>query len=466
MAHEIALIKAGSSDLLLNNTATSWDYRLESDSWSPGIAETNPSAGGRPYRTVRESFAVRINGTSAAQVLDRLDALKRRLNEAALYGRGLSSTPVYLRVKINGGTYTWNSLVLGPSGDGPMITMPASFLTALDGNQIGNVGIVFERLGEWSRGVGSAPPSSTAPTGDIMYLTALTDTNKAMLPCSIQINQQPDSGGGYSPWNGTTLLLWATDTSGSSIVKANADGLNAASSGGVVSNPTDTGNYPSSASGKVCRWTPTVPNTPSVLTGIMTGLYGAALTGRRFAAYMTVRQNGSLATVYTLTFGLSQTGGEATSTVVVPNTSNNVQVLALGVLSLPELGSVWGVFGSIVLEATAASGSLDIDAIYLLDLDRPDSCILEIGNGQRDVWVTNRELDDRDALVYSGSPSGSKTTATYVFGSPNLRAALPLVRICAIRPSGTKWNANNLIAGGRVQAKTIVTPYQTALIPY
>lgn len=118
--------------------------------WSPRIARRRTSElAGQPYTDVAEEMALRITGSSTANILARLGDLVKLLDQAELWQAGENVEPVLLEYLAEGGGVSLQAPILGGE-----VTLPRAF-DALSGDVgLGSLDdpiiLKFSRRGLWA----------------------------------------------------------------------------------------------------------------------------------------------------------------------------------------------------------------------------------------------------------------------------------------------------------------------------
>lgn len=347
-------------------------YAPINGTWAPAIAGLRKSTlGGRgPYNDVVETWDLNIRGADAATALANLETLTRLLDQAERWwrmGQNIFS-PVLLKYTPQGSTLFTTAnpaecLVLGRAGGDETagVSLPVIFNDVGMYYEIRGVRLKFIRAGQWLN-----PTAETVSSG--------ASNNPSLLNPSLATNQPISSPTKIQvAWSST---FWGT-SSLTPVVLYGDSGyllLLEAESGSLGANVTSVADAANKArGGNVARYTPVNTNL-NLIIGLDLGSAGMSSSARRFAVYAAVRNN-SGSTTWSLQVAL-QSGAIFPSAPLVPIdvSTTNPRIVFLGTVASPiGLGQLL-----ISAQASAASGTLDIDYVAVVAVDTERSGALAV----------------------------------------------------------------------------------------
>jgi len=337
------------------NTVT--NYPPVRGQWGPNIAGVRQSQlGGRgPYADVQEDLSCNIRDTTAALCWSRLDTLARLLDKAERWWlRNENISPVLLKYAAQGSTIHSNAtpmqaIVLGRAGEDELngVDLPSNVNDAGMLFEIYGVKVKCLRRGAWT-GVSDASATSGSAASATVFTRTFT-THPINSPIDVVI-------GGFTPATTPTiqpgLLMVGSAFNDISIVEAEAIGAVA-----PYTTVADAANL--ARGGSVLRYTPT--GTAAVITSGSASLV-ATLNGQ-IAVYAAVRNN-SATTAFQVAAVLVGFGNTVTTPPVLIDTSTvNPRLVLLGTTNAISAASI-----SLQVQASAASGTLDIDYLIVVNL--------------------------------------------------------------------------------------------------
>lgn len=364
----LKFIYGGQTYALSSATNSDALYQLDRNSWAPAISTVLPNQlGAMYYRPVQETFSVTIFGSTADACLGAYRDLVVLLNVHALrYHRGLSSTPVYFEAQlhplaVSGGLRA----MIVPPPDGSTLESVQSaptILSDLNGYSIRNVRISLWRQGAWyvnnSNSVTLAPVPITSGGGVSFYVSSAANIP---LPASLSLRAGQKPLDPSTPW-GPYLLVCVPHQSRTSgpdypgLVHILAVG------GGTRTNTTwSTVADGSAAAGSVWRYTPTTTGQAAIYYDL------AARAGRRGMLFVKCRVNST--STFFLARLLASAGGHPYygRPTIIAGQNGLAQIVSLGRLDLTE---DWTRVG-MTIQASATSGSLEIESFVVVYLDTP-----------------------------------------------------------------------------------------------
>lgn len=364
---------------ILSSTGTPTNYQLAYPTWQPSVSKRKDAliSAGSAYMPVTDELTLNIVSTvSADDCLQKLNALIRLLDQADRWANDLPEHPVWIYYRPKGSTkaFLYNALILGNRSSDDWAKLPVTYDDVGQNYRINGVVITIDRSGLWLQTdttdtvVGStatpfAPssmtlakaPSRIASPIDLSFGSFNTAAIPQPIPASVLIISDVDDG------------------SNSRIVQLNA--LNLATSVKYTS----VGDAARNAVGtNVLRYTPTDTaynnSNPAALNNI---------NGFNYAVYASVRNNSGTTT---FKVKVNAIGSGANNSALAKSTSQETlidtsiltpRVVFLGVISRINIGNN-RVYLSI--QASAASGSLDIDQLIFVAIDDELASIIEMGS--------------------------------------------------------------------------------------
>ncbi len=347
------------------------NYAVTGDAWAPVVGVINPSEFGPPFVDVVEDIPIQITGATVAAATLNLQTLNSLITKAQRWWKGEAVNAVEIRLAMEGSTVAATATPLSAPIYGPppgelAVQLPADFYgpVLLDNFYIVNARLRFVRRGWWTLPT-SAVQSATSISQTNGDLHTLTFPDLTIYPSQTKLMVNAVRVGASVP---SSYLAVSEDDLGILIVAAE---------GG--SGSTD---YTSVAdSARLARNTNVLRFTPTVMTERLSSTIVIApeADGRLFAVLANIRNNSA-----------------TTSFQVRAALRNNVSVLGVRSFTLLRLIQAnnttpqWYHLGMVALGATpeliqlgitasAASGTLDIDTVVLVDLTNR-SWIMEVRN--------------------------------------------------------------------------------------
>ncbi len=362
-----ALSDGSTTCTFADGVAGATNFKIAYDTWALGIATPRTDAlGGRgPYSDVVEEMRVIVSGSSAAHCLANLRTLTLLLEQADRWARGEWEGRVYAQYSPKGGTVSsaaspLKAVVLGKiPGDSSALHLPTNFDGPILGNSdyILNARLRFVRRGLWLHNQSAAASSAGAETNESASL-AVTGT---AVPCPISLTVS------NFRVNYPAYLVAAGDAS-TNLVLLDAEGA----ASGVYTAVADSAN--NARGGSVLRYTPA--GTSEISSAFLsTGAFAGIAAHKQFAVLAHVRNNSAAASYY-LRLGFRVTTTDPTYytpiQVIAASAGSPSQWLHMGILRLQSAPSRVAVLA----QATAASGSLDVDTLCLVSLGNERTQIL------------------------------------------------------------------------------------------
>lgn len=360
----IARITDGTTtvDLIWHSTANT-KYRLERDGWAPAVAPLSLSdlGGGGTYESVDEEIALDVYGTSAAAALANLDTLNTLLDQAERFWRlNQVVSPVKLQFSPNGSTAgPLQCLIRGRAkGDESAgLSLDVKALSAIKGFRI-PVRIRLARNGLLLANTETAT-SASGSVGDLLT-TTMPSTAAHASPIDAQITGFGDFDVGQ-PFP-DMFFLFAPSSSLINIQEAEAMA---------------TGAFTSVADGNGCRGAAVLRYTPAGTTLVGSASSSGMTMAAKTIAFFAMVRNNSATTSFDINVAMSAgTHAKRTAPVTIDTSSLLPRAVALGIIAHDN--ELSGESYGLEIAASAASGTLDIDAIYALGINDETSAAVQV----------------------------------------------------------------------------------------
>ncbi len=339
-------------------------YQFTYGGWAPSVAPLRRSQlGGRgPYEDIVEEITVNITGASVDAVLANVNTLMTLIENAERWRNGENVAGVVIKFSPGGSTVSsaaspMQAVILGraPGDTSPVVNLPGTFESKLlaGGKYVLGVRLRFLRRGLWLHTT-ETKTAALVDNGEIATLQTFT-ARKALSPCDIALTRVD----GRSTFPSGYLLVADGDASGAN--KA-LEILNAESM-------TATGFTSVSDASRLARNTNVLRYTPTGTTETNTGSqnFAGAISGGSgpLAIFANVRNNSST-TSFKLRASVVFSGSKTqyTPRIVIPaQASAYPKWMYVGMVNGRDAKSLilW-------LTASAASGTLDIDSIVIVNL--------------------------------------------------------------------------------------------------
>ena len=349
-------ITSDSTSSEVNFISAAANYRITA--WSPAVA--NPVAGdfGRsPYADAVEEMEIVIGGSDP---LANLELLKTLMDQSERFARGENVDFVKIQYQPTSGSDVMQAIVLGPDGDAPMIELPVNFVNSPVVTKIDPVILRFRRSGLWV-GTNNIEVETGTAANNPAVITSSGWSSETLLPAPLVFTTTGAENRNWIFWD--SFMLFASGTSSTQsankIVLINAESLAI----DVWTSVADSAN--NAVNTNVLRYTPV--GTSEALSNVADVSASANANVRRWGVWASYRNN-SGTTSWKVRFRL-ETAGRRDHTPIfhVPAGTSD---------------PAWAYFGSVVLggaltdvsvavQASAASGTFDIDTIVLHAMDDP-----------------------------------------------------------------------------------------------
>lgn len=330
-------------------------YRLKYGGWSPRIAGLRASElGGRgPFEDVTETLILNVHGSSMADAYTKIHALQTLVEQAERFERGEIVSAVVIKYSppdaaISSAANPLQARVLGGS-----ITLPDNISTAHPQAVIVGVRLQLRRTGQWLHAAVSAASAATN-NGEVatISLTACDIVSPSAL--LIRNIAQKGTANSYSD----VVVLQAASAADIQVFPANyllpATGFSAFY---------DTTNFP--LSDTVLRYT------PSSTTEQQSGGWAIGSVGV-LAIWLNVRNNSSTTTFKIRAHYTNGRMESYTPHIVIPAASGP-RWYFVGLIA----NTVSNAVIQLACTASAASGTLDIDGVALINTDSVDyGCVV------------------------------------------------------------------------------------------
>lgn len=337
------------------------DYALVS--YAPVIAPLNDNELGPVWADVQETITFHARGCTAADAYDAVQAVNALLDQARRWQQGENVSAVVLLALPQGSSRTapLRAIVRGRAPGGPSnVALPATYNAQMDRYVIQNVTTQFVRAGQWidstaeTTTITAAANNPTVQTAN--FASTLTISSPTTLTCSFTVAAAAATALATAP----TFTLWANNTSRLQIYEAESGSL-----GANLASTADAANK--ARGGSVARYSP-----GALSTSLTVNLSSFDSTSRRVAIWAAVRNN-SATTTWTIraSTSLSATSFATGSgpIVSIDVSSTQPRLVFLGIISTRL--AVEAII--LVLTASAASGTLDIDYFCIQAIDDESS---------------------------------------------------------------------------------------------
>jgi hypothetical protein len=422
---------------LVYHSVSNPGYQLSQD-WAPQIAplRRNELGGHGPYEHVVEDIPIRIFGTSAADAYSKAHTLNVLLDQAERWWlKKQSVNPVKLYYSPPAATVSsiaspLRAIILGraDNDDGNMLTLPPTFNKGVGGYVIDGIHLKLLRRGAWS-----GASDNTGASGSAANATVLTQafgvTHPTSSPLSVEI-------GGFNKTSTPTIkagyLCVGSQSSDVQVVEAE---------GGTAAKFTSVNDAANLARGNnVLRYTPT-----DVLAAT-SGSISLTTTGGAPVAVIAAVRNNSATTTWLLHANLSGTvAAGSTPDIAIDASSTQPRLVLLGTVVGNVLTSL-----TLTVTASAASGTLDIDFLIVVNL-RDETCAIVAND---DISLANLATSGAATLDMGFSPTSDRAPQVYAGGTAGLvpasyRGALPFQTIGQnvyalwTAPNGQYWRFTN-----------------------
>lgn len=357
-------------------------YRVSA--WSPAVAARRPGelAGRGPYEDVEEEMTITISG---ATTLASLAALKSVFDQAARWARGEPVQPVCLHYQPTAASEELRAVVMGGEVELPENLVNAPVVTMID-----PVVVRFRRSGLWyGSDVARTDTTTTNPE------TAVAGTFAALgvaAPIKVELEGLEANKAAVND----SFLLVSSDevAAGTRIVVMPAEAFAPNLDFTSVS---DSANY--ARGNSVLRFTPSGLPYQDIESLAPAG-YTYNSRVKRWGVFVNYRNNSATTSFRVWAslwhyYNAGGTGHIETPALVVPAGASSPRWAFVGSATVPDsLSRV-----SLHMEASAASGSLDVDDVVLMALDHSDSDIaLRFGGASGAISLTTTLIVDPAVL--------------------------------------------------------------------
>lgn len=380
-------------DFLDNVTGS---YRITA--WTPAVAKPRAnSLGGRgPFEDVAESMTLSVRGTGY-HAAENLGFIQKLLEQAVRWSQGDPVAPVLIHYKATASSEELKTVITGAAGNKPLVELPPGFLRNPLVNIIDGVKINFTRLGLWYGPETSTNSGSTA-TAPNPRTVGIADLSTLGWPVKVRMEGISRTD---TLWNNYIAISTTNtgDVSDARIKVLAAINLERTLGGFTVIS--DSGQRPLNDS-TVLRYTPT-GTTPDYTATYSTSYISQSV--RRWGVFVTCRNNHAT-TTFTVTCYIHGKGVDVTTTrpYTVPgyNVLQNENVHYLGTATIASgFDAV-----HLVVEASAAAGTLDIDALVFVAMDDDKtSRVIKINEMGSYIIATNDDLIIDHRLLEKPTPA-------------------------------------------------------------
>lgn len=378
-------------------------YRITD--WEPAVAARRDSAlGGLAYDDVDEEMTLSIKNPNPSVWVTSslLFPLQNMFDRATDWGNGATVSPILLEYKAANTVATMYAAILGPIAPGvPILELPRGHTLSETTSVINGVKLRFRRRGQWL----VAPltgPSDTAqmPNPGVQQIYFLADYIRSAGPRPYTIKFNPVTNLGM--FDNSFVLA------GQGMALIDAAAYTKSTGFTAVS---DT---PSKASGNVLRFTPF--NTSERYQSL-NGPWGVGVgepQGHRFAVFFNYRNN-SATTSFRVRFEFSDVLTSSTPVTLIPAGVSSPKWVYAGTVTSTN---GWGGYLTLLAQGSAASGSLDIDSVAILNLSTTDARVIALNAPMLNaagapVTIDHRLLTHLTPTVRYREPVSGSVTLTH-----------------------------------------------------
>jgi hypothetical protein len=432
-------------NLIWHSTANPF-FMLTRGDWAPSVPALRASdlALGGPYAEVQEEIGVNVYGLTAVECLSNLDTLARLLDQADRWNlaRGENVAAVRLQYGATGGAVIWESVITGRAGGDETsgVKLPVTFNQNMGAFLIEDVRLRFTRRGLLLNPTSDSVVSSSAANPTVQTCTFGT---AATISSPLGLSYQFLDGG--TPSNGIierAIVLNARSASRLQLYEAES-----ASLGTNIASTADAAGK--ARGGNVARYSPGV-----LTTSIVQNFSGFDSACRRLVVWAAVRNN-SATTTFTIQLQ-AQPSRQVARPILIDASTVDPRLICLGRVSSRLAFS--GI--ELLLTASAASGTLDIDYIVVQAVDDETSGAVEIVSpgggtglvGTNELAIQPLALSASTPLVASNVPGVPRPLGRSGDAWLNTSGLTAIAVILAT--SGTFWRACD---SGNDLLNTIVT---------
>jgi hypothetical protein len=446
---QLFLTNGATTANLIWHSVANRSYLLTRGDWAPSIAALRASelALDGPYAAVEEEIAVNVYGQTAAECLSNLTSLAYLLDQADRWNpkRGENVSPVRLQYMPTGGTMLWESVITGrASGDQTSgVRLPPTF-----NRDLGAFTIEGVRLRFWRRGLLLNPTGEAVASSSDANPTVQTCTFATAVQVSSPLKLSYQFLDGFTPSNGLierAVVLTARAANRLQIYEAESAAL-----GTNIASQADAAGK--ARGGSVARYSPGV-----LSTSIVQNFSGFDSASRHLAVWAAVRNNSA-----TTTFTIQLQGSAPTTrarAVTIDTSTTSPRLVCLGRIAQRRNFSAI----ELLLTASAASGTLDIDYIVAQAVDDETSGTVEITNPGGGVGLVGTNPLAIDPLALSEPTPlvgyGSQVLPLSRSGDAWLTTTGQTVVAAILATSSTFWRACD---SGSDLLNTIVTATRNA----
>lgn len=408
-------------------------------SYAPGAGARNQNDLGPLYSDIEDTLTFHAIGCTPADAYAAVDAVNLLLDQAWRWAQSEPVAAVRLLIQLQGTTLALPLEVAvkgrAPGNDSPPLAAPEQRAEYADNYVIQDVTITFLRRGQLLYPTAETGTYSAAAAAPTVHTITLTTPTGLSSPTLLQFEY---SQAGVIDNYDVEYAYALTASSASRLQIYEAESM---SLGTNVASVADAAAF--ARGGSVARYSPGVLST--TLGGTLVGFDTAA---RTIAVWAAVRNN-SATTNFTIQAQAGSNTGVVQNAVAVPidTSTTNPRLIFLGIIAFQLAFD--GV--NLLLTASAASGTFDIDYIIVQAVDDETSGALRIFGtngaatpltGQGPLTIDPRPLTFATPIVTS-FPSSITTPMSYA-GSPVLYTRGSFVTCLMGKTTGNFWR----IVGG------------------
>lgn len=342
--------------------SVSGNYRLVDESWSPAVAGLRRSqlGGAGPYEDVSESMEIAVSGSTVGACMSYISTVTNLLQQSERWYRGENVSPVLIKYSPKGAPVSsaaspLQAAILGRAGDN-FITIPPT----LESNATYKAGVQlnFVRRGQW---VYQASTSSASAASNPTVITVPLTTN-ITTPSTFE-------------YYVAGLLNVPVSSPGLFVITAPSASYFDIFAGSAVSVSAPfthvSGSAASAYGGSVVRFTPANTSEQSISWDLSVSLTNTSGSFMRRIAVFVIAANNSATTSFSMRMGFrnvnayySTDASVYTQSTVIDTSTTSPRVVPLGIIHRGD-----GTLSTLLVTASSASGTLDVNYIAIVGVD-------------------------------------------------------------------------------------------------
>lgn len=381
-------------DLLGNDPAVY--FNLPVNTWGPAVAtRSRNKLAGTPFDDVIERIPLYADSTtSSAALLENIEQLTALIDQATRWYDGDAVDPVVIQYSPNSSVDYVEAVIMGSPPNEPAIVLPPSFSDDLYQNLVDGIVLQFVRRGQW---LDDEEPISKAAAEDAQIIVPTTNfTDDVDIPSPYKVEMLISN----TPTQANGFLLLAKSSDRLAFLEAESmTGTPPLGGSFNVAGDSD------ASGGSIRRLEPTV----SGIYRLIDTSLSMSSNARKFAAYLSCRNNSSSIFYTVITVGnlISKSEG-TTRPVIIDSDNDSEQVIFLGTFStISELKNVQVWF----TPSETGADTLDVDYVAVIAIDGDGSHVVRLSDiGEFSATPTTVVIDH--ALLKSRSPIVTQEAGT------------------------------------------------------